>query len=177
MIWYIPCIYLFYYCYVKYKQEKKQMIIYKKLKRIEHEMMQFDKLYPLFLTKNDIVENEFNKEHKLVEEETPEGNVCMAYDEFTKSFFYWSKKSIAYKYLNTIARKYVILYDCKDIYINKHTLEKSEEKSIFLKKNIIKPVLTNSNIFKWIGKEYIKEEKKEIEIKSISYAEFIKNKK
>lgn len=38
------------------------------------------------------------------------------------------------------------------------------------------PVLKNANIFKWVGKEYIKEEKKEIEVKPISYAEFIKNK-
>lgn len=177
MLWYIPLTYILYYCYVKYKKEKNQCIMYQNLKTIENEMMQYDKLYPLYLTKNDIIENELNKENKLVEEETPEGMICMMYDDFTKSFFYWSKKSFSYKYLNTVARKYVILYDCKDKYIHKHTLEKTEEKPVMLKKKVIKPVLKNANIFKWIGKEYIKEEKKDIEVKSISYAEFIKNKK
>jgi hypothetical protein len=173
-MWYLFLIGICYYGYQQYKTNDYH-ITYDELKKIEHEMMQFDKLYPLCLMKKDIIETEVNKENKMVEEETPEGYVKMAYDDFTKSFFYWSKKSIAYKYLNTLARKYVILYECKELYIDKHTLENPEkvEKSV-IKKKIVKPVLTNGNIFKWIGKEYVKEEKKKEEIKSISYAEFIK---
>lgn len=179
MLWFIPLVYLSYYYYTKYQSEKKQWMIYNYLKSIEKELMQYEYMYPLYLIKNDIIENEYNQENKLVGEETPEGFVSMMYDDFTKSFFYWSKKPISYKYLNTVARKYVIYYDCKELYINKHTLEKIEEpaKTDILIKKIVKPVLKNSNIFKWIGKEYVKEEKKEVEIKSISYAEFIKNKK
>jgi hypothetical protein len=178
MIWYILCVYLFYYKYTQYQFQKHQQQIYEKLKSIEKEMTQFDKLYPMYLTKHDIVEHETNIEHKLVEEETPDGVVWMTYDEFTKSFLYWSKKAVAYKYLETVARKYVIFYECKDCYVDKHTLEKVEEgkKAVFYKKKIVIPVLKNANIFKWVGKEYVKEEKKVVDIKPISYAEFIKNK-
>ena len=60
-------------------------------------------------------------EHKLfkrVEEETPDGVVIMTYDEPTNTFLYWSDNRIAYKYLEVVARKYVIVYDCKENYIN-----------------------------------------------------------
>lgn len=178
MIWYILFVYIFYYKYKQYKLNQHQIMVCQQLKSIEKEMMQFDKQYPMYLTKKDIIENETNIENKLVEEETPDGVVSMTYDEFTKSFLYWSKKAVAYKYLETVARKYVIFYECKDVYVDKHTLEKVEEgkKTVFYKKKIEIPVLKNANIFKWIGKEYVKEEKKVIDIKPISYAEFIKNK-
>lgn len=178
MIWYILCVYILYYKYTQYQLNQNQKILYNKIKSIEKDLMQFDKLYPMYLTKSDIIENEINIENKLVEEETPDGFVCMTYDDFTKSFLYWSKKAITYKYLETVARKYVIYYECKDLYIDKHTLEKIEEgkKTVFYKKKIEIPVLKNANIFKWVGKEYKKEEKKVDDIKPISYAEFIKNK-
>jgi hypothetical protein len=178
MILYIILFCFLYNQYKQYEINKKQTYLYKELKSIEKDLMQFDKLYPLCLNKSDIVENEMNIENKLIEEDTPDGIVKMTYDEFTKSFLYWAKKSIPYKNLETVARKYVIYYDCKDLYIDKHTLEKEEEKGkdVFYKKKIIKPVLTTANIFKWVGKEFIKEEKKVVEVESISYAEFIKNK-
>ncbi len=178
MIWYILFAYLFYYKYTQYKLNQQQLILYEQIKSIEKEMMLFDKLYPMYLTKKDIVENEMNIENKLVGEDTPDGYVTMTYDDFTKSFLYWSKKAITYKYLETLARKYVIFYECKELYVDKHTLEKVEEgkKAVFYKKKIVIPVLKNANIFKWVGKEYVKEEKKEVDVKPISYAEFMKNK-
>lgn len=178
MLWFMFLLYYLYNRYHQHKLNQHQHQLYLDLKLIEQDLMQFDKLYPLCLTKKDITENEFNIENKLIEEETPEGLVTMKYDDYTKSFLYWSKKSITYRYLETVARKYVIYYECKDVYIDKHTLEKEEEKKkdVFYKKNIVKPVLTNSNIFKWVGKEFVKEEKKVVEVKQISYADFIKNK-
>ncbi len=178
MIWYILFVYFLYNRYTQYKLNQSQFIIYQQLKTIENEMMQYDKLYPMYLNKCDIVENEMNIENKLVGDETPDGYVTMTYDDFTKSFLYWSKKAVTYKYLETVARKYVIFYECKDLYVEKNTLEKVEEgkKVVFYKKKIVLPVLKNANIFKWVGKEYIKEVKKIEEIKPISYAEFIKNK-
>jgi hypothetical protein len=176
MLWYIPLLYLFYYYYNAHQTEKNHQHVFQQLKRLENKLMEFDQLYPLFLTKKDIVENEKNIENKLVGEETPDGSIQMSYDDFTKSFWYWSKKPIAYKYLNAVARKYVIYYECKDVYVNKHVITEKDEKSdaLFLKKKIIKPVLTNANIFKWAGKEFVKEEIKEKN--TISYAEFMKKK-
>jgi len=47
------------------------------------------------------------------------GDVLMYYDSELESFVYYSKtKEIPYKYLETVARKYVIHYDCKNIYVD-----------------------------------------------------------
>lgn len=178
MLLYILLMYFLYNKYKEYKQVEDKEKIYKQLTNIENELQKYENLYPL--TQTTVMETDVNKDNKIVEEDTPDGNVWMMYDDFTKSFLYWSKKAVTYKYLETVARKYVILYECKELYINKNRLEVEEEKkenNLFIKQKIIKPVLTNANIYKWVGKKYEKEEKKEVEIKKISYAEFIKNKK
>ena len=51
----------------------------------------------------------------VVEEITPEGKVRMKWED---QFLYWADRPIQYKYLETVARKYVILYKCKENYIN-----------------------------------------------------------
>ena len=51
----------------------------------------------------------------VVEEITPEGKVRMKWED---QFLYWSERPIQYKYLETVARKYVIVYNCKENYIN-----------------------------------------------------------
>jgi hypothetical protein len=78
----------------------------------------YENLYPLGTKKENIDETIENLCHKRAEEETPNGNVIMTYDEPSNIFFYWSNNAIEYKYLEVVARKFVILYDCKDIYIN-----------------------------------------------------------
>ena len=45
----------------------------------------------------------------------------MTYDEHANTFFYWALKPIAYRYLEVVARKYVLVYDCKDRYVNMAT--------------------------------------------------------
>ena len=52
----------------------------------------------------------------VVEEMTPEGLVRMKWDDI--KFLYWSMRPIQYKYLETVARKFVIVYKCKENYIN-----------------------------------------------------------
>ena len=55
----------------------------------------------------------------VIREETPRGGVLMYYSHELESFIYYSKtKEIPYKYLETLARKYVIIYDCKKLYID-----------------------------------------------------------
>jgi hypothetical protein len=61
-------------------------------------------------------ESEDLKELGVVEETTPEGVVRMKFVDGV--FMYWANRSIQYKYLETVARKYVIVYDCKEKYIN-----------------------------------------------------------
>ncbi len=64
----------------------------------------------------------------VIREETPKGEVLMYYSHEHESFIYYSKtKEIPYKYLETLARKYVIIYDCKRIYID---IRKEYEKGL-----------------------------------------------
>ena len=64
----------------------------------------------------DVKKNAFNKIH----EETPNGDVIMYYDNQTESFIYYcdNKDSIPYKYLETVARKYVLENKCLEIYVD-----------------------------------------------------------
>ena len=53
---------------------------------------------------------------KRVEDETPSGRVVLRLAEGV--FEYWADKPVAYKYLETVARKYVIVFDCRAEYVN-----------------------------------------------------------
>jgi hypothetical protein len=61
-------------------------------------------------------ESEDLKKIGVVEETTPEGIVRMKFADGI--FLYWSNRAIQYKYLETVARKYVMVYDCREHYIN-----------------------------------------------------------
>ena len=82
----------------------------------ENEMFEeYDNLEDRDLTEDDVKDLSLN----TITETTPRGDVLMYYDEDLKSFVYYSKtKEIPYKYLETVARKYVINYDCKNIYVD-----------------------------------------------------------
>lgn len=141
--------------------------------------------YPL----SDVVEEtEENKRYKRVEEVTPEGQVYMTYDEPSNTFFYWSEKAIAYKYLDVVARKFVIVYDCKEVYvnlfreiINSALKEKEEEKpkdgpyatfKSYKPKRIYRPLKEKVNQYKYVGKW--KEPEPVKEYKSSSYLDYKK---
>ncbi len=51
-----------------------------------------------------------------VEDATPDGRVVLRLQDGV--FEYWADKAVAYKYLETVARKYVIVYDRRDEYVN-----------------------------------------------------------
>ena len=55
---------------------------------------------------------------KYLTEETPVGIVKMYYCHESVSFIYWSEKQIPYKVLENVSKKYVIDFNCKDIYID-----------------------------------------------------------
>lgn len=55
----------------------------------------------------------------FIEEKSPRGIIFMAYDNSIDSYIYYSKtKDIPYKYLETVARKYVIDNKCLNIYVD-----------------------------------------------------------
>lgn len=57
--------------------------------------------------------------HIHVRETTPQGDVIMTYDGERGMFcYYCDKRSVQFKYLESVARKYVIEHGCKRLYID-----------------------------------------------------------
>jgi hypothetical protein len=146
----------------------------------------------LFMLGCTAEESEDLKALGVVEDMTPEGLVRMKYVEGV--FMYWANRSIQYKYLETVARKYVIVYDCKDKYINifkelayasLKTKPKAEEMpSVFAsfkqyntKQNqVISDAIVNekANQYVWKGKISEYDPPKHQEVKPIRYSDFKK---
>jgi hypothetical protein len=84
-----------------------------------------------------------NLKFSFVMETTPNGNVLMFWDNNRSSFIYYSDTSIPYRYLEVVARKYVIMNNCREIYFimeeqlkplkKEEIVEKKEEKNVFAK--------------------------------------------
>ena len=68
-------------------------------------------------TQNDTQEEK--KSYSKIHETTPNGDIIMYYDDNLESFVYYcDDKNIPYKYLETVARKFVIDNDCISLYVN-----------------------------------------------------------
>jgi len=67
-----------------------------------------------------------------VRETTPQGDVIMTYDADRAVFcYYCDKRSVQFKYLESVARKYVITHGCKRIYIDfREELSKAKTKAV-----------------------------------------------
>jgi len=86
--------------------------------------------------------------HQFIIEMTPIGNVIMQYDAEKEGFVYYSDNMIPFRYLETVARKYVCVYGCKELYIERRIVDTHEEEVkkpvktkdlIQLKRNATKP--------------------------------------
>ena len=69
--------------------------------------------------------------HSHVRETTPQGDVIMTYDAERSLFcYYCDKRTVQFKYLEPLARKYVITHGCKRIYIDfRKELMKAKDKA------------------------------------------------
>jgi len=71
-----------------------------------------------------------NTELLSVLECTPNGNVFMKYNLDNESFDYWSDyKEIPFQHLETVARKYVNIFNCADLYLCEEESGDSDEDS------------------------------------------------
>ena len=62
-------------------------------------------------------------------EHTPLGNVYMRYNNFKKSFEYFSNNTIPYRYLEAVGRKYVMTFRCKALFVDlEEEMQKAAEK-------------------------------------------------
>ena len=74
--------------------------------------------------------------NSIVVEHTPLGNVAMHYDNKREAFVYYSDSVMPYRYLEVVARKYVITFHCKRVFvdmedeINKAKTKIEEQKNV-----------------------------------------------
>ena len=62
-------------------------------------------------------------------EYTPLGNVYMRYNNFKKSFEYFSNNTIPYRYLEAVGRKYVMTFRCKSLFVDlEEEMQKAAER-------------------------------------------------
>lgn len=80
-------------------------------------------------------ETELDKErleqlkNSILIENTPLGNVVMYYDSSRETFIYYSDSTMPYRYLEVVARKYVVTNRCKKLYVDmEKELKEAQEK-------------------------------------------------
>jgi hypothetical protein len=141
----------------------------------------YDQLYGLNLP--SLPETEENLKRWVVEEVTPDGVVVLGLEG--EVFTYYAPRPVQYKYLETVARKYCIVYDCRERYVNIYrellkNLPKKEEApdqvfAAFKPYNKRRPTITKDrcNVYKWLGKspELTLATKEEVS-SDLSYADF-----
>ena len=88
-----------------------------------------------------------NYKNNIIIEKTPVGNVAMYYDSISETFTYYSDNTIPYRFLEVVARKYVINYNCKQLYIDmEQELERKQLMDKELKNKKLKEIeLINTN--------------------------------
>ena len=69
---------------------------------------------------NEYISNKVfdNLVNSYIFEKTPLGNVAMCFNNKKGSFEYYSDNTIPYRFLETVARKYVITFHCKKLYVD-----------------------------------------------------------
>ena len=73
--------------------------------------------------------------NSVVVEHTPLGNVAMYYDNKREAFVYYSDSVMPYRFLEVVARKYAITFQCKSVFvvmddeINKAKMKIEEQKT------------------------------------------------
>lgn len=109
---------------LKSKEEKKDPLI-EYIDKYKDEFMYME---------NEEITEEKKKRLKanILFEYTPVGNVMMYYDSEENEFVYYCDRDLSFKFLETIARKYVIYFHCKSLYKiyeeeNTKEIDKNEE--------------------------------------------------
>jgi hypothetical protein len=82
------------------------------------------------LARNFVINKRIEKlENCFIMETTPQGNVLMIYDNKRNSFKFYSDSTIPYRYLEVVGRKYVKMFDCRQLYVDmEEELKLAEER-------------------------------------------------
>ena len=104
-------------------------------------------------TNNNVLECAWKA--RILYESTPRGNIVMFYDVYKNGFSYYSDQTgIPYKVLNAVAMKYVIMFRCRDFFMDETIssspfikYNKDDEKKEQDKKNeVMKQLSSNQNL-------------------------------
>jgi len=70
---------------------------------------------------------------RILFENTPRGNIIMHYDAYKQGFAYYSDTNgIPYNILNAVAMRYVITYQCRDLFMDNEYVKESPLINIYL---------------------------------------------
>lgn len=112
----------------------------------------------VFEAKKMIIDNKLNKlKDCFVMEKTPLGNVLMFYNHSRDTFEFFSDNTIPYRYLETVGRKYVKIFNCRPIFVDmeeelrlcEERIEKEEKEKEEKEKEALK-LLDNNNLHQQI---------------------------
>ena len=163
----------------KYYDMNEEMELEKEM--IEHSKQYlFDQLYVDEINELEECSNSIIDKNNVVTLEIPflNNKIIMYYDN--DAFYYYTKGDVIYKYLNVACRKYVIEYNCRQLYMDDdvstlvETIDK-ETNNIFVKK-VEKPTLykkCNKFILKGSLDDYEKSILTKREEKPIDIIEFL----
>lgn len=101
------------YCNDDYDDEEEEKEVVKPV--IKYEDKYKDKFEKLEYIITDEIRLD-NLKNSFVMEMTPHGNVIMFWNQKNGVFSYYSDGTMPYRFLEVVARKYVIMYNCKDLY-------------------------------------------------------------
>ena len=78
--------------------------------------------------------------NNFIMENTPVGNIIMYYDHNKSAFLYYSDNVIPFRFLEPVGRKYVITFQCKQLFIDmKEEIERATKQEEDAKQNTQQP--------------------------------------
>ena len=108
------------FIYMPYVKAVENYLEVEEVEEVEEEEKEplYEEKYPI---NKELDENkDIDTEKNSVFEETPDGSVFMKYNRENEGFDWWGdNKQVAYKYLETVARKYVNVFNCASLYIDR----------------------------------------------------------
>lgn len=88
--------------------------------------------------------------HAHVRETTPQGDVIMSYDADREMFcYYCDKRSVQFKYLEPLARKYVVEHGCKRLYVD---IRQTTAQPVTAAQSVTAPVTAPKSVFAQLKK-------------------------
>lgn len=123
-------------------------------------------------------DNKIEKEWKtrILFENTPRGNIIMFYDIFKQGFSYYSDTtSIPYSILNSVAMKYVLIYKCRDFFIDDEITPVGEPSPMIKIHSEEPKKVEKEKVKKQEGKSFVKFKNYTKNISSVPEKEYSRN--